>query len=154
MRKNRNLIKSILFMFFVIAVALHHAHAQSRQVKGKVTAEGAPLAGVSVQIQGTQQGTATNEQGQFSITVTATDALIITAMGYQRQTINLADQTAGANGEFTLNVEMLTSGGDALEEVVVVGFGTQKKTNLTGSVAIVDAKQLENRPVQSAVQAL
>ncbi len=154
MRKNRYLIKSILLMFYVIAVALNTAYAQSRQAKGTVTAEGQPLAGASVQVQGTQQGTATNEQGAFSIAVKATDALIITAMGYQRQTINLTDQNVGANGEYTLNVEMLTSGGDALEEVVVVGFGTQKKTNLTGSVAIVDAKQLENRPVQSAVQAL
>ncbi len=154
MRKNHYLIKSVALMFLMIAVALNSVYAQSRQAKGKVTAEGQPLAGVSVQVQGTQQGTATNEQGEFSITVRPTDALIITAMGYQRQTINLADQNAGANGEFTLNVEMLTSGGDALEEVVVVGFGTQKKVNLTGAVSTISAKELESRPVQNVAQAL
>lgn len=119
----------------------------NKKVSGTVTDEkGEPLIGVNVSIENTSKGTITDEQGRFTIDAAKGENLVISYIGYISQRIKLGDQTS-------LNIQ-LKEDSKTLDEVVVVGFGTQKKVNLTGSVAVVDAKLLESRPVVNVTQAL
>jgi TonB-linked SusC/RagA family outer membrane protein len=123
--------------------------AQQVEVKGKVTdaKTGDAMPGVNIKIQGTTSGTISDLDGNFALKVDNSSAtLIFSFIGYQPQTVAL-------DGRSFIEVSM-TEGTRSLDEVVVVGFGTQKKVNLTGSVGTVNAKDMEARPVQNAVQAL
>lgn len=104
-----------------------------------------PLIGVSILEKGTANGTITDIDGKFSLTASANAVLKISCIGYLSQELSAQK----ANGTILLKEDSQT-----LEEVVVVGFGTQKKVNLTGAVATASAKDLEARPVANAVQAL
>jgi TonB-linked SusC/RagA family outer membrane protein len=117
-------------------------------VHGKITnAMGQPLAGVSVMIKGTGKGTVTNEQGEFGLRLpSGVTALEVSFVGYTTQTVNVSDKTE-------LNIVLSALAGN-LNDVVVVGYGTEKKVNLTGAVATVNVAALENRPVQYLTNAL
>lgn len=120
---------------------------QQIKVSGTVSDAMGPVIGVSVVEKGnTSNGTITDVNGNFSLSVPSGATLLISYIGYKAQEVQAV---AGRVIDVTLkeNTEML-------DEVVVVGFGTQKKVNLTGSVGIATAKELESRPVTSAVQAL
>ena len=120
----------------------------ARKVGGTVMNElGEPVENASVVIKGTSVGTTTNKSGEFSIEAPDGNAVLaITSVGYEAQEIKLGDDT---------NITVvLVSVKSSLDEVVVVGFGTQKKVNLTGAVSTVNAKTLESRPVSNASQAL
>jgi TonB-linked SusC/RagA family outer membrane protein len=110
-------------------------------VQGKVAdTSGEPLIGVSVTVKGTTNGTLTDTDGAYSITVPSGATLIFSYVGYKAQSIAVGDRK-------TINVTMQEDS-QIMDEVVVVGYGTQKKANLTGAVSSVDvAKTLENRPV-------
>ncbi len=109
-------------------------------VTGKVTNDaGSPVAGVSVVVKGTNAGTVTDASGNFRISVPGNDAvLIISSVGY-------AEQAVPVNGRTEINVVLVASQ-QVLDQVVVVGYGTQKKKDLTGAVDVIDSKDLENRP--------
>lgn len=116
-------------------------------ISGTVSADNERLSGVSVKVKGSDLGTKTDQNGAFKISVNDANAVLVFSMvGYDSQEVSIAGRTQ-------IDV-VLKSGFSQLEEVVVVGFGTQKRENLTGSVAVVDSKQLENRPVRNAIQAL
>jgi len=105
-----------------------------------------PLIGVSIQEKGESNGTITDIDGNYSLQVKSFEAtLVFSYVGYVGSEIK-ADR---ANGTVSLKEDL-----QALDEVVVVGFGTQKKVNLTGAVATASAKDIEARPVANAVQAL
>lgn len=118
------------------------------EVRGTITDEnGKPLLGVSVTVQGTGKGTQTNERGEFTIQVpNSRSVLEISMVGYETQT-----KAVGRETFFTIT---LLPKDQSMDQVVVVGYGTQKKVNLTGAVAQVDAKEIENRPVSNIGQAL
>jgi TonB-linked SusC/RagA family outer membrane protein len=118
-----------------------------KTVKGIVRdADGLPLPGISILEKGTKNGTSTNEKGQFSIAVKGPDAvLIVSSIGFLQKEVTLKGNNV------TIIME---SDKKALEEVVVVGYGTQKKANLTGAVSQIDSKMLENRPTTNLGQAL
>lgn len=125
--------------------------AQTMQVKhvtGKVTdTKGEPLPGVSVLIKGTTTGTITDVEGKYSVEVGGSDAvLIFSFIGFKNQEVLVAQQT-----QINVVLEDETFG---MEEVVIVGFAVQNKVNLTGSVGVAKAEDLEARPVANAVQAL
>ena len=124
------------------------AVAQTGKVNGVVKdANGEPLIGATVMVKGTKTGVSTNADGAFSINAAAGQKLVISYVGHKTQEIALT-------GQKTVNVT-LESSTEALDELVVVGYGTQKKVNLTGAVATVDvAKQLEGRPQQDLAKAL
>ncbi|MDR1718519.1 MAG: carboxypeptidase-like regulatory domain-containing protein, partial [Dysgonamonadaceae bacterium] len=111
---------------------------QQRKVTGKVTdQEGQPLPGVSVIIKGTTQGTATDADGNFSLTVSDNATLVISFLGYKSQEIsNISDISENKN----LIIRLLEDT-KALEEVVVVGYGVQTKTTLTGSVSAMKGEE-------------
>uniref|UniRef100_UPI003B3BE694 SusC/RagA family TonB-linked outer membrane protein n=1 Tax=Spirosoma sp. TaxID=1899569 RepID=UPI003B3BE694 len=117
-------------------------------VSGKITDEkGDGLPGVSVVVKGTTRGTTTDANGQFKLNVPNGKAvLIVSFVGYVRQEIEVNDREV-------VNVR-LQNDDKALEEVVVVGYGTQKKVNLTGAVSTVDSKALEYRPTATLANAL
>lgn len=121
---------------------------QGLDIRGKVLdRQGLPLSGVTIVEKGGDRGTSTNDKGEFSLKVSGPNAiLLISNVGYTSQEVKVSQSFMHIR-----LLEDLTS----LEEVVVVGFGTQKKANLTGSVASVDMeKVLGDRPISSSSQAL
>jgi TonB-linked SusC/RagA family outer membrane protein len=107
----------------------------------------APLAGVTIKVLGKSAATSTNETGSFEISASVNDILEITYVGYQKAEIGISASTN------TLAIE-LNQDISSLEDVVVTGYSTQRKMDLTGSVAIVDAAQLKSTPAASAVESL
>ena len=112
---------------------------QPRPIGGTVTdKKGDPLIGVTVIVKGTTQGTITDIQGRFSLSNVPEDAvLVISFVGLRTQEIQMEGRTT-----FTVVMEEEIIG---MEEIVVVGYGTQKKENLTGSVSVVSAERIANR---------
>ncbi|MGL5689734.1 MAG: TonB-dependent receptor plug domain-containing protein, partial [Bacteroidales bacterium] len=117
------------------------------KIKGNVKDEtGEPLIGVSVTVQGATIGTVTDYDGNFELSVPANSQLVFSYIGYTSQTVKVS-------GNKALNIT-LKEDSKALDEVVVVGFGSQKKVNVTGAITQVSADQLKERPVQNVSQAL
>ncbi|MNG81264.1 TonB-dependent Receptor Plug Domain protein [compost metagenome] len=137
-----------------LLLSLQQTYAQSITVRGRVTENNRSLAGVTVKNIGSTVQTQTDTQGKYTLSAATVTALEFTFLGYAKQRFEFSQLKQISQGNYELNVQLDASEGDVLDEVVVVGFGSQKKTNLTGSVAVVDAKQLENRPVRNAIQAL
>ena len=124
-----------------------YATQQSKRIQGTVRDEaGIPVIGANVSVKGTTIGTITDMDGHFSLDVPENSILLISYIGYLSREIK---SEAGKALTITLSEDT-----QSLDEVVVVGFGTQKKVNLTGSVGIANAKDLEARPVTTATQAL
>ena len=120
---------------------------QQIKVTGTVNDIIGPVIGASVvEKDNTRNGTITDMDGNFELTVKPGVTLIISYIGYKTQEVQV---TVGKS----LNI-VLKEDSEMLDEVVVVGFGTQKKVNLTGSVSVATAKEIESRPVSSATQAL
>lgn len=116
-------------------------------VAGKITGEGgAPLSGVSVNVKGTSRGTASDEKGTYSIAVEETDILVFTYVGYEAQEIKVNNRTE-------INVSM-TSTASSLENIVVIGYGTVKKKDLTGSVVSVKGDEVKKIPAANLMESL
>lgn len=117
-------------------------------VRGKVTGEGgAPLAGASVQVKGTTTGTTTNNDGVFTISVAdANVTLVISSVGYEQQEIALAGRT-------DITVALVTSA-KLIDQVVVIGYGTASKRDLTGSIVKIGGKEVQDRPNTNPVASL
>lgn len=107
---------------------------------------GAPIPGVTVLVKGTSKGTATDFDGNYSIMADAGDVLSFSYIGFTTKEV-------AVTGEETLNV-VLEENVDALEEVVVVGYGTQRKSDLTGAVSAVSSEDLLKAPVNNALQGM
>ncbi|MCD7940686.1 MAG: TonB-dependent receptor [Bacteroides intestinalis] len=107
---------------------------------------GEPVIGATVLEKGTSNGIVTDIDGNFSLSVNPGVTLIISYIGYKTQEVQ-------AVGGKSMNVTLIEDT-ETLDEVIVVGFGTQKKVNLTGSVGVATVKELESRPVASATMAL
>ncbi|WP_290795182.1 SusC/RagA family TonB-linked outer membrane protein [Flavihumibacter sp. UBA7668] len=123
-----------------LIVVREDKEVESRIIKGKILDEnGQPLSNVSVRIKNSNSGTYTNNQGQFEIEATDNNILEISYIGYITQEIRV-------QGSNDLAIR-LVPGDKNLEEVVMVGFGIQKKVNLTGAVDMITSKQLESRPI-------
>lgn len=119
---------------------------QKVHVKGVVKDQaGEALIGVSVKVRNSTTGTITNMDGGFSIDVPKGSILEFSFIGYKTATVKVDGGTVNVT---------LAEDTEILDEVVVVGYGSQKKVNVTGSVSMVDSKVLESRPVQNVSQAL
>lgn len=119
-----------------------------KTITGKVTDEtGAPLANVSVTIKGSSQGTTTNADGVFSISVPA-NAKTLVFSSVDRES---KEQAIGSSNTISISLATRTQ---SLDEVVVVAYGSVKKSDFVGSAAQVNAKQIENRPLTNALNAL
>lgn len=123
--------------------------AQTLSISGKVTDKNSqePVIGASVLIEGTTNGTITDVDGHFMLSnVPAKGNLVISYIGYATQTLPI-------NGKTNFSIALVEDT-ETLDEVVVVGYGVQKKVNLTGSVSAVKGDALERRPVADATQSL
>ncbi|WP_198674048.1 SusC/RagA family TonB-linked outer membrane protein [Chitinophaga alhagiae] len=136
---------AILLLFLC---ALTPAFAFDVTIKGKVTDQnGQPLPGVTVVVKGTFAGAVTNAQGMYELKAPdGAKVLVFKFIGMQEQEIEIGKRVV-------IDVVMAASVQN-LEAAVVVGYGTQKKTNLTGAVSTISAKTLESRPVSNVAQAL
>ena len=118
------------------------------EIHGQVTdAKGAPLAGVSVMNKKTKKGVNTDAQGNFVIHGTSGDVLTFSFVGYR----NIERKIGSTGGEMTISMEIAVIG---LNEMVVVGYGTTRRRDLTGSVASVNTEEIKNVPFTSVDQAL
>jgi len=122
--------------------------AQTRQITGRVTSadDGSTLPGVSVRIKGTTTGTQTDVNGAFKIAASADAILVFTYIGF-------VPQEVAAGGRDVVNVKLSLSS-SSLNEVVVIGYGTAKRSDLTGSISSVNAATISSMPITSADQAL
>lgn len=138
--------KRIYLLFLLLFVGIGITFAQTR-VEGNVIDEtGEPVIGASIQIKGTGQGTVTDFDGDFTLSVPAgSNTLVVSYVGMITQEVAVKP---------SLRI-VLKSDSELLDELVVVGYGTQKKANLTGAVTTVDVgKTLEARPYSDVAQAL
>lgn len=116
-------------------------------VKGHVVnPTGEILPGVSVRLKNTNMGTVTNDKGNFELNVPENAILVVTYIGFDQQEVSL-------NGRETITITMEPSK-NSMEEVIVVGYGTQKKINVTGAIDQISGKQLAARPIANIVQGL
>ncbi|WP_329904860.1 TonB-dependent receptor [Porphyromonas pogonae] len=138
-----------LYLILLMTLSSVSAFAQSTiTVKGTVTdGQKEPLIGVSVRVKGTTNGANTDVDGKFTITNVKPNATL------EFSYIGMKNLEVAINGKTTINVVM-EDNAKMLQEVVVVGYGTQKKVNVTGAVSQVDSKVFEARPVNNVSQAL
>lgn len=131
------------------AMATSRAFLADQTISGKVTsaASGDALPGVTVLVKGTQNGVSTDAEGKFSITVPDAGAVLLFSY------IGHVNKEVAVGSRSVVNVA-LEEDAKALEEVVVVGYATQKKVNVSGAVAMVNGEDLSNRPVTSVSAAL
>ncbi len=134
------------------AVTSQFAMAQggSQKITGKVTDEnGAPLQGASVTIKGSSKGTITDAAGAYSLDVPGSNTdLVISSLNYTNKEIKVGNQSS-------IDVQMTkTAKAQSLDEVVVVGYGTQRKVDLTGAVGSISRKDFANKPFTSPDQIL
>ncbi len=142
-------MKKKLHILFVLSFCFSFAFAQSRVIKGKVTdqKDGLPLPGVTVSVKGAPSaGTQTDLNGLYTLTVPdAAKALVFRYIGYKEADLPITGSTLNASLEY--DPKQLT-------EVVVVGYGTQKRSSITGAISSVSAKDIANTPVTTFEQAL
>jgi len=144
--KKTNLKKGILFT--IMCLFSITIFAQNITVRGNVSdGSGESLIGVTVQVEGTSVGTVTDADGNFILpNVPSNATLIISYVGMNSQNISVNDRTV-------INV-ILEDDTELLEEVVVVGYGTMRKSDVTGAMAVVSAEELSTKPVTNAFEAL
>ena len=147
--KKKFLMRISFTFFLLITVFIHVSQAlPPLTVSGKITSQnGESLNGVSVKLKGTSSGTSTDVDGKYSIKIpTGIGTLVFSSIGFTTQEIDI-------NGRAIINVTMSPES-KALNDVVVVGYGSQKKINLTGSVSTVNKDLIEKREVTQASQLL
>ena len=140
--------RKLMLLMTCLMIGIGLVNAQISKVTGNVTSEedGLPVVGASVLVKGTTVGTVTDIDGNFTLTNVPSSAgtLVISFIGMQSQEVKIKPN---------VNV-VLHADSHALEEVVVVAYGTASKQSLTGAVASLDAKEMELRPVTQATNAL
>lgn len=123
------------------------ALAQNKRISGTVKGvDGKPIAGATVLVEGTSIGTTTNAEGRFSVQAPADGTLVVSFIGYASKSVNIAGKTR-------LDIA-LKEDTHAIDDVIVVAYGTAKKESFTGSVAVVKGEELEHRKVSNVTKAL
>ncbi|RZL40167.1 MAG: hypothetical protein EOP00_26990 [Pedobacter sp.] len=143
-------MKKLLLSFFLSFCVIASVFAQDRIISGKVTSgAGEPLPGVSVYVKGSPStGTQTNATGDYTLSVSQdAKVLVFTFLGFKTKEMPITGSSLNAN---------LVEENTTLSDVVVVGYGTQNRRDVTGSIAKVTAADLKDRPlttIESALQA-
>lgn len=140
----RKIIPLLMMLFLFSQIAF----TQSRPISGKVSDEkGEPIPGASVTIRGTNIGASTNNDGSFSLNAPSTaKTLLISAIGFTEESVEIGNRTV-------VNVTLRISSSN-LDEIVVLGYGTTKRSDITGNIATVKADAVQDKPVQTFDQAL
>jgi len=144
------LLKRLLVASFLLFIFLPaRVFAQGQAVTGKITSakDGSPIGSVSITVKGSNQGTVTDDQGNFRLNVPDKNStLVISYLGFTAQEVNVRNRT-------TIDIG-LEETNQKLDEVVVVGYGQLKRRDITGAISSVSAKALSEVPVNSPAQAL
>ena len=145
MHKHKITRLSMLLLAIIFAMT---AYAQKIKVTGTVVdgQNNEPLTGVTVKEKGVSNGVITDINGNYTINVSANATLQFTYMGF-------AMQEVAVNKRSKINVNM-ESDSKMLDELVVIGYGVQRKSDVTGSISSIQGKDINNQPVSSALQAL
>ena len=139
--------KSLIFCFLSVLFSIY-GQAQDVSIKGKVIDEsGLPIPGATILIKGTTKATVSDIDGNYLIKAASSGTLVFSYMGY-------TPSNEIINGRTTINVRLLTEAQSLQEVVVNVGYGTQKKKNVTNAISTVKSDVFENRPILSVAQAL
>jgi TonB-dependent starch-binding outer membrane protein SusC len=139
--------KFIVLLLGVFAI-LSHLQAQNRVITGRVTDDkGAPLANVSINVKGTSIGTLTNENGNYTISVPATARILVYSY------VDMEAKEVSIGNQSTINTTM-ASAEKALEEVVVTGYQTVRKRDVTAAISRISAADIENLPMPNFAQAM
>jgi len=143
-------IKTMLFKIglFITALLFTNTLLAQKQVTGSVhDASGQPIAGSTISIKGSTVGTQTDANGDFKIEVTnSSSKLVVSSVGFEPQEITVGNRS---NIAITLKSSVST-----LNEVVVTGYSSQRKRDITGSVAVVNTSELKQQPASSPIEAL
>ncbi|WP_439130069.1 SusC/RagA family TonB-linked outer membrane protein [Polaribacter sp.] len=135
----------VLFFIFALSVSTI-VYGQQKTITGTVTAasDGVALPAVSVLIEGTTRGTSTNFDGKFSISAAPNETLVFSYLGFADKKVLVGSQTE-------INVALL-EGETSLDEIVVVGYGSQKKADLTSAISVVDTKEMTKQASNDVTQ--
>lgn len=133
----------------MLTAASLRVSAQGRTLSGQVTSDDGPLPGATVLEKGTANGTITDLEGHFQLSLLydSSQFVIVSYVGFDEQVIDITNQQSNLEVHLQYNLT-------ELQDVVVVGYGTQKKENLTGAVGQIDSKAIQGKPVVNAYQAL
>ncbi len=146
MNQRSRLLASLLCAIFIAALTSVQAQ-NTKTITGTITNNtGEPLVGASVVVKGSAEGVSSDSKGEFKIVAPANATLVFSHVGYVLQEISVKDKT-------TLHISLMPNSNE-LSQVVVIGYGTVKKSDLTGSVVSVKAEDLKDVPVTSFDQAL
>ena len=144
------LIVKLSVLFILAGLLQARANVDGRapiRITGVVTGENnEPLSGVSVQVKGGSAGTSTNNKGEYSISVGDSSTLLFSYIGY-------ATKEVAVGAEHIINTQLLPSG-KALDQVVVIGYGSQRKADITSAVSTISVKDVSARPVISTSEVL
>ncbi len=146
--KMKWIVLFLIFPLFQVQANSHEGKIELQQeVSGTITdAEGVPLAGANILEKGTTNGTQTDFDGNFSIEVGDDAVLVVSYIGFATKEVNVDGQS-----DISISMEENAAG---LEEVVVVGYGTQSRAKVTGAISSVDGDALTQRPLTSTTTAL
>jgi TonB-linked SusC/RagA family outer membrane protein len=139
-------MKRLLLLCLLFLLSGHFAFAQGTITGTVSNSEGQPLVGATVMVENTTTGALTNEEGRFSIKASAGQVLVISYIGFTTTRVTVGDQT-----DYRVEMEENTT---TLDEIVLVGYGQQKKVNLTGAVETVTFREEVNQPVTNSGQLL
>lgn len=142
-----NLTYKVLNNNLVVVTSTVESENRAVRVTGKITGDnGEPLAGVSVQEKGTSNGTSTDNSGTYTITVDNNATLVISSIGFENVEVKV-------NGRSVVDVK-LTQAVKKVDEVVVIGYGTASKRDLTGSIVKISGKDIQDKPNTNPVASL
>ena len=148
--KNLIAFQKLLYLLYLISLLFFTIPMKAQtvtKVSGTVTdAQGAPLAGVSVTVKGTTASAITGEDGRYSVNASSTSTLVFSYVGFNNEEVDVS-------GKKVIN-QVLKSTSTSLQDVVVVGYGTQKKATLTGSVATVSGNEIRKSPAPNVSNSL
>ncbi|TEB45393.1 TonB-dependent receptor [Flavobacterium circumlabens] len=140
------ILRQLFIAVFLLLTSIH-GQSQNKVISGLVEDENKmPLPGVSILVKGTRNGAQTDYDGRFKINASTNDQLVFSSIGFETRTVVI-----GSSSVLNINLKEITA---KLNEVIIVGYGTQKKATLTGAVSTVTSKSIENRPVTSLATAL
>jgi len=135
--------------FAILLLFIFNISWGQRNISGKITdPEGLPVNGATINLKGTKSFTATDVQGMFSITIPAntSNVLVLSYVGYENKEIDIKNGTV-----FNIQLKEVEA---VLKDVVVVGYGTQRKSQLTGAISSISAKEISELPISSTQEAL
>jgi TonB-linked SusC/RagA family outer membrane protein len=139
--------KLVSLVLLHLILSQSYVFAQNSRVTGKVTdQDNAALPGVSILVSGTSQGTVTDAEGNFAVNAPGNGSLVFSFIGYQSQTVAVNNRSA-------VDVQLVQES-RSLGELVVVGYGTQKKSDVTGALSVVSTKEFSQQPITRLDQVL